>query len=728
MPKPVPQKKERLTLAQLAAYDDILTDALVDHCEDLVGIALMSGIKVYFWTSIRKNKNAYHSSRGIREEDVTSILQKSVIVQKDTAKAEGELLALPGLKKFVESLKTEKEKDDFRRHLKKYVAIYLPDCPFEVATTNRYTVVTHEAAVTARRYIKKGEVVKYLCGIQVIMTEEEEEHIKSSRRDFSIVVSSRNKSASLFLGPARFANHDCGANAKLMTTGSAGMEIIAVTDIEIGDEITVSYGENYFGEDNCECLCQTCEDQCQNGWTPAEDDENKPVPTLSIEDSSGDGQGYSFRRRRRLDSVDNSSRDQSNTPDIDIRPLVLKRTPRSLSRMKNPNSPLGRSQSRESSISPLKRKREANLSPLKQTVEVHISGKDSNAAKSMSREHSLSSRKRKRESESIEQDSSFVTLMEMAQSNLNAKTPPPPPAKRGRPGKPVKVEESNLSFSAAIADTPASSSSTSRHSSVSTTDEQAGTDATSVDEDTIVVESVITAVIPKARKPRGRKQPGPLEQSKSGETILVGNTTTLRHPALEDEGSPLSDLESQMFEDVDLETTPRNLTRASKKKNTAESSQHSEYGSPATKKRKRRASTPIMDKDHAPPVRIPGDYVLTTALLAHPTSAWINCKICEEPFVQEDAYFTRSSCPRCERHSKLYGYMWPKTDKEGRNDTEERVLDHRTVHRFIKPAEERIARKRNRSITGSRAVTREVSEAVVEEEKPKRGRKGRFTL
>lgn len=76
------------------------------------------------------------------------------------------------------------------------------------------------------------------------MTEEEEAMIKSSRRDFSIVVSSRNKSASLFLGPARFANHDCGANARLMTSGSAGMEIIAVRNIEIGDEITVSYGKS----------------------------------------------------------------------------------------------------------------------------------------------------------------------------------------------------------------------------------------------------------------------------------------------------------------------------------------------------------------------------------------------------------------------------------------------------------------------------------------------------
>jgi histone-lysine N-methyltransferase SUV420H len=139
-------------------------------------------------------------------------------------------------------LKTQKEKDDFRKHLRKYINIYLPDCPFEVSSTNRYTVVTHEASVTARQFIKKGQTVKYLTGIQIIMTEEEEEFINSSRRDFSIVVSSRNKAASLFLGPARFANHDCGANARLLTQGNSGMDIIAARDIEIGEEITVSYG------------------------------------------------------------------------------------------------------------------------------------------------------------------------------------------------------------------------------------------------------------------------------------------------------------------------------------------------------------------------------------------------------------------------------------------------------------------------------------------------------
>jgi histone-lysine N-methyltransferase SUV420H len=75
--------------------------------------------------------------------------------------------------------------------------------------------------------------------------------------------------------------------------------------------------------------------------------------------------------------------------------------------------------------------------------------------------------------------------------------------------------------------------------------------------------------------------------------------------------------------------------------------------------------------------------------------------------------------------------MWPKTDKEGKDDKEERVLDHRTIHRFVPPSEERTIRKRNRSETESRAVTREISELVVEEvvEKGrKRAKRSRITM
>ncbi|CAP67760.1 uncharacterized protein PODANS_1_16460, partial [Podospora anserina S mat+] len=69
-------------------------------------------------------------------------------------------------------------------------------------------------------------------------------------------------------------------------------------------------------------------------------------------------------------------------------------------------------------------------------------------------------------------------------------------------------------------------------------------------------------------------------------------------------------------------------------------------------------------------------------------------------FVQKDAYFTRANCPRCERHSKLYGYVWPKTQPASRNDKEERILDHRLINRFLDLEDE--ARARGKEVLAGR--------------------------
>ncbi|ESZ97184.1 hypothetical protein SBOR_2440 [Sclerotinia borealis F-4128] len=762
-PKASSSKKERLTLAQLSSYDDILTDALVDQ--------------VYYWTNIRKNRIAYHSSRGVREEDVTKILQNAVIVEKNPAKAEAQLLALSGLKKFHQNLNSEKEKEEFRRHLRKYINIYLPDCPFEVSSTNRYTVVTHEAAIVARREIRKGEVVKYLCGIQVIMTPEEEAHLGVSRRDFSIVISSRNKAASIFLGPARFANHDCGANARLLTTGSARMEIVAVRDIEIGDEITVTYGDNYFGEDNCECLCKTCEDNRQNGWAQGTDDGNGSIPKLSIEKDPAllDAPGYSLRRRRPLASSASESRSVSMTPDVNLRPHVPKLPPRSgrsASSTKNGrsaamNSPsLGSAHFESQGDEP---NEDDHLSPPKPSKRRRVPSEDDLPS---------STPKRRRASQDIErsplgllhgvnrsdvlrspesdilQESLLVEWGEPAtpavpeltidrgrsrpsrSSTLKRKRDSEEPmispsenTKRLNTQLIVKVEEftPNTFYGINRDSALPSSASESRRDSLQSSPSGEGigeTDATSVDEDTIVVHDVKpSSAGPKPKRQgyvkrgnHGGRRRGPLwekEKLLKGkhpkeiplatrkvvsaplEAVLISSNTSRQHPALQEDAdsSVLSDLDS----DVELDDSTMTISQ-----------RHSQ---PKIRRRRRGVvAPPTTDIDHAPNVRIPGDYVLTHTLLAEPASAWINCKICEEPFVQKDAYFTRSSCPRCERHSKLYGYMWPKTDKEGKHDEEERVTDHRTVHRFIKPSEEKIIRRQSgRGSTGSRDVTTEAS-------------------
>jgi histone-lysine N-methyltransferase SUV420H len=91
--------------------------------------------------------------------------------------------------------------------------------------------------------------------------------------------------------------------------------------------------------------------------------------------------------------------------------------------------------------------------------------------------------------------------------------------------------------------------------------------------------------------------------------------------------------------------------------------------------------------------RRPGDYVRVASLLSEPYARWVDCQTCRTAWVQPNGYYTRKECPRCERHSKLYGYQWPQTDPV-KGETVGRVLDHRTVHRFLGPEAEARVRKR----------------------------------
>lgn len=511
----------------------------------------------------------------------------------------------------MNSLKSDKEKEDFQRHLRRYAQIYMPDCPWEVNSTNRYTIVSHEASITARRPIKRNESVKYLSGIQVVITPEEEKEISVRKKDFSIVVSSRNKCTSLFMGPARFANHDCEANAKLMTTSHAGIEIIATKNIEVGEEITVTYGENYFGDDNCECLCKTCEDHLRNGWEP----EDGPVARGSVEDDVHDS--YSLRRRRRDDSV-GSSRTSSVTPTM--RPRIRK------TRTKSSN---------------LRQGSTAMDSP---TPEVTPSG-------------------RKRPIDVLA-------------------TPPITPAKRLKH----------------LSDAPPSESTASRSSSATPSNSSSGGDAIETDVTSPEKESPTPPLVTPSKNNRG----GDVKHEGHNDAEIVELAevpiTSIVNPEACDDPQSVAPIA------VSIETT-----------------EESQRIDPNDAKRPRKYQRRVFIKQTTPPARqrTPGDYVLTPLLLSEPAMAWIQCSICPTYFVQKDAYFTRSSCPRCERHSKVYGYVWPKTDKEGPRDKEERILDHRTIHRFLDPEDERRARGRK---SLNPAADDDNDDAEVGEEEMPRGR------
>lgn len=661
-------KRQQLTLAQLAAYDDILTDALVDH--------------TYYWTTVPKNRTTYHPSRGVREEEISKLIQQHIIIDEDLTTAEEKLLATGGLRKFCNSLKTPKEKEDFRSHLRRYMSIYLPSCPFEVNATNRYTIVSFEASITARQYIKRNETIKYLAGIQVVITPEEEADMALRKKDFSLVVSSRTKSTSIFMGPARLCNHDCDANARLVTRGQAGIEIIACRDIEVGEEITVTYGENYFGDDNCECLCHTCEANLANGWKT--EDANIALEK-SVEDDGA--RGYSLRRRRRDESAcDVASRASSATPDI--RPRILKRARSSRmlgGRASNVGSAAPEPALSSGSFGDRKRDSRALATPpvtpakrqkLSETqYEIIAVG--------------LSPESSRESSEPDSGQSSGQSETSNGEAVLTDATTPTPGD--GSPGpiiyspKPTRIERSIEVLKQEDTVDSILVQQVSQHipeyvGKPTNTNIQTDTPPSSNAElDAIDMGLTVFATPPSAVRGPEVMTVGFLDNQ---ETPTKGQS-----PVCSDSPAEVELVPSSVLDPVPATPTVPIKRRPGRP---CKSEAQKEAGQPSPSARASEPSPPPKN----PRQRIPGDYTLTPLLLAEPEMAWIHCKNCNTAFVQKDAYFTKANCPRCERHSKLYGYIWPKTEPAGPWDDEERILDHREVHRFLDPEEEAKARGR----------------------------------
>ncbi|KAL4879045.1 histone-lysine N-methyltransferase set9 [Aspergillus karnatakaensis] len=588
---PSVDRRDRLTLDKLASYDDVATDALVDCA--------------YFWTKTRKNRTKYIALRGIAEDTVAEILLHKVIVAKDAMEGERKILDLTGMKRYLAKLSNDREKDWFRKHLRKYIQIYLPDCPFEVTTTNRYTITEHEAAICARRFIPQGQEIKYLSGTLVPMTKEEERDLDLKRKDFSIVVSSRRSTPSFFLGPARFANHDCNANGRLVTRGTEGMQVVATRDIYIGEEITVSYGEDYFGNDNCECLCLTCERAVRNGWSPNADSE--PQSKASTPELLATEVFLTPRKRK-----SNADTDSDTSPSSSPRKRG-KFTPRG-SKLR---SQVSLSEEVAISIESDPAPAIAGINePLNMKDNAQSSGTDSESLTSLTPDDS------QRSSASTTATSIFEDGIAKAQSNVAPTSIP-------KVGITVKEELTRASTSASV---------------------------------TLKVE--------------GRTR------SSRGKLTTTAVTAHILESRADSCASDTSDF-SQAGDSPDVIKKPRK---------------------PRTKR------VFITVEPESTLTRVPGDYTKTPKLLSHPYDRWVECHTCNAWFVQQNSYLTKRECFRCERHSKLYGFRWPKTDREGPHDDEERVMDHREVHRFLYPEEEALISRKGRGVSFGITPTPELSD------------------
>ncbi|KAH8924833.1 hypothetical protein BT69DRAFT_39903 [Atractiella rhizophila] len=239
--------------------------------------------------------------------------------------------------------------DYFRSHFKRYLWLHVANPGCEVFVTDRYTRLLKSAslaqtsapgtlantsvhlAVRATRPWKAGDVIP-MKGYLTALTEEENEKI-THRTDFLSIVHDRSKPKSqrnqLFLGPARFVNHDCNPNVSLgkYATQQDGKKEKAkwtlffkiLRDISRNEEILSSYGENYFDENNSKCLCRTCE---LHGHGAFADPLNvNSAPSMRIKSVTRNGRRLRALARRNSSGSDLTSLSEEEESDSELTPV-----------------------------------------------------------------------------------------------------------------------------------------------------------------------------------------------------------------------------------------------------------------------------------------------------------------------------------------------------------------------------------------------------------------------
>jgi len=145
-----------------------------------------------------------------------------------------------------------------RPRCREYLFLHHPTCLFALETTTLYSMSSLEICVRCRhRAIGPGEI-HGLVGSSVAVPRSDLEMLQALELDFSVAVSQRVSTPSILLGIARFLNHDCNPNAQLVRVTRQSWIVKATRSIAVGEEITVDYGNHYFGIDNHECACASC--------------------------------------------------------------------------------------------------------------------------------------------------------------------------------------------------------------------------------------------------------------------------------------------------------------------------------------------------------------------------------------------------------------------------------------------------------------------------------------
>ncbi|TIA92371.1 hypothetical protein E3P99_00641 [Wallemia hederae] len=152
-------------------------------------------------------------------------------------------------------------KDLFKQHLHVYSLLFHPSTPVVVKFNSRLSNLTQkeEYCLIATRTIPKNTPIKNCLATLTRITAKQDQDLTDMNNDWSVLCS-LSTGTRIFLGPARFANHDCDYNCQL-ERNKDHINLVTRREIRKGDEVLLNYGPHYFGDKNENCFCQTCEDR-----------------------------------------------------------------------------------------------------------------------------------------------------------------------------------------------------------------------------------------------------------------------------------------------------------------------------------------------------------------------------------------------------------------------------------------------------------------------------------
>ncbi|XP_065909317.1 histone-lysine N-methyltransferase KMT5B-like isoform X2 [Dysidea avara] len=277
---------------QLAEFDDISSSLVVDP---------MLGFTTHKMCSrFRHVRGKYHDLKAI-------VMEFSE--DGDTEKAYKLLVEDTEWARLYFLRKTEEQKAAFKEHLVRYLRVYEPDSGFKVTSSNRYSQDKEGAGakLVVTKTWKVGQYIPNLFGCIAEMSKEEERtFLKPGQNDFSVMFSTRKRCSQLWLGPAAYVNHDCKPTCKFIAKGRDTAYVRVLEDMEPGDEITCYYGDNFFGEGNELCECETCESKGRGAFRDRSELKTKSKYTLRHTESR-----VKINKRSRDESQDDQSSDVS---------------------------------------------------------------------------------------------------------------------------------------------------------------------------------------------------------------------------------------------------------------------------------------------------------------------------------------------------------------------------------------------------------------------------------